>query len=352
MPSTSANTMPVSGARTPATVARAAPRVGYIHNFRGLAVLLIVTTHVLSVFDWSDSPTLERTLKYLFANGTVLFLFISGYLFEWLSRSFVWPVYWGKKLRFVVLPYVLVSLPALYLVTHQLPRDGLREGFYDQPLAWQVIEFLVTGSHLAPFWFIPTITLFFAAAPLLRAAFRHDKAFWVLPLLFLIPLWLLRSANPLLNAVHFLPIWVMGMACCRFRDQVEPALQRNLLWLLLLTATFTWAKMTYTTGTHTYLGYLEKTFLTLFLLALLRWAGGRADRWLAKLGAYSFGIFFVHSYVISAGKLVLARLHVGPLTGSVLGVAAAALLAVSASVAIVAGVRWALGKRSRLVIGV
>ena len=96
--------------------------VAHVHNFRGLAISLIVAVHCLSIFDWSASPGLERWLKILLLNATVFFLFIAGYLFQHLSARFHYPSYLQTKFRNVVLPYLVVSIPALILFTFVMQR--------------------------------------------------------------------------------------------------------------------------------------------------------------------------------------------------------------------------------------
>src|SRR3990167_724299 len=335
-----------------APLAKRITHIGHIHNFRGLAAVFIVATHVLAALDWSNNPGLERVLRYFFANGTTFFLFISGYLFEYLSSRFEVASYWRQKLRFVVLPYLIVSAPALFLFTQVMHREGVGSDFYQQPVTTQIIQFLVTGKHLAPFWFIPTIVAFFLFAPVIRAAFRRDAAFATLQVLLLLPAWFSRSANALLNLIHFLPIWVMGMAICRFRDTMEPWLQAKWFVLLVAGTTLGVAEFVSTAGTHTYLGYLQKTLLILFLLSALLTLGQRADRWLGWAGTLSFGIFFVHSYVISASSLTLKRLFGTLPDGNLFMVVVATATAVAISALIVHIVCRMLGPRSRLLIGV
>lgn len=326
--------------------------VGHIHNFRGLAVLFIVATHTISIFDWSSAPTLERALKYCFANGTLFFLFISGYLFEYLSESYRAIPYWRKKLLYVVLPYVLMSLPAVFVFTTVVRRQKVRAGFYDQAGWVQALEFFGTGVHLAPFWFIPTVVMFIAASPLLVRLFRVDKAFLILPVLFAIPVFVLRGPNPALNFLHFLPIWVMGMACCRFSASAEPLL-RQLVWPLAgLTIALAVAEFLLTRGTHGYLGYMQKSVMTVFLMALMLRLGDPADPLLRTWGTLSFGLFFVHSYVITAGKYLIGFLAGGQPPGNIAVWLLASAIAVAMSGLVVKLTQRLLGRNSRLVIGV
>lgn len=338
----------VSSGRRPAS----SRRIEYIHDFRGMAALFIVATHTLSVFDWTSSSELGRVLKYLFANGTLFFLFISGFLFEYLSDDIRLLPYWGKKLKFVVLPYLLVSIPAIWLFAFRMEREGLREGFYQQPGWMRVVELIVTGGHLAPFWFIPTVVCFYLASPVLRALFRRDAAFWLLLPLFLLPYFFDREPNPLLNLVHFLPVWVLGMACCRFRNVVEIMLPRAWLGLTVVVVGLTVLELMTTKGTHSYLGYVQKCAMTLCLLAILIRGRRWASTLFSTLGTLSFGIYFLHSYVISAAKQALKALSLSAPEGNavslVVGVAVITLL----TTLLVRAVRASLGARSRFVIGV
>jgi peptidoglycan/LPS O-acetylase OafA/YrhL len=90
----------------------------------------------------------------------------------------------------------------------------------------------------------------------------------------------------------------------------------------------------------------------LFLLAALLRLGRRQVPLLTLTGNLSFGIYFVHPYVIYAGKLGFTRLAGNLPEGGVWGVAVAAVVALAVSVAVVTVVRRVLGPRSRFVIGV
>ena len=335
-----------------AATAMSTSKIPHIHNFRGLAVIFIVATHTVSVFDWSHHSEVKRWFAYCFANGTLFFLFVSGYLFEHLSARFRLVDFWAKKLRYVVLPYFVMSIPAIVMFTQGAIKDDVRAGFYDQPVWMQSLEFLFTGAHIGTYWFIPTIVVFYTLAPVLIAAFRIDLAFATLPLLFLIPLWILRSHNALLNFVHFLPIWVLGMACCRFRLQAEALLRRYIWILLLLALILAMTEMATTAGTHTGLGYLQKGALTLFLMAALLRFEHRRVSILLLTGNLSFGIYFVHPYVIHGQRLVFSHLGGSLPEGSGWGIAVAATVALFFSVAGVIIAKRILRSSSRFVIGV
>jgi peptidoglycan/LPS O-acetylase OafA/YrhL len=328
-------------------------RLDYVQNFRGAAIICIIVTHCLSAFDWSEHAQLESLLKIALANGTIFFIFISGFLFEHLSKQLHLAKYWGNKLRHVVLPYIVVSVPALLLFTTALHREGVREGFYEQAIWRQWIEFLATGAHLAPLWFVPTILVFYLAAPVLRLAFRDARSFAMLPLLFLIPVFVSRGDHdPVQAFAHFLPIWVLGMACRRFSGAFERAMRQGLLWLALLALVFAAAEMAFAQHPYSMLSYFGKACLSLVLLELFKRLGHRANPWLWQAGALSFGLFFIHSYVISAAKMAESKLFGHLATGSLPGLLVLAAIALLCTMLGVAGIRRVLGpRRSRLLIG-
>ena len=56
----------------------------YIHNFRGFAILTIVASHSIYHLRWSNE-IIEKIGHVLIVNGTVYFVFIAGFLFQFLS---------------------------------------------------------------------------------------------------------------------------------------------------------------------------------------------------------------------------------------------------------------------------
>lgn len=325
--------------------------VNYVHNFRGLSIMLIVFTHVVSVFDWSAHPEIVRWLKISLANTPIFFVFISGYLFQHLMGRFEYVKYLKTKLTNVVLPYFLVSIPAIVLFTLVMQRPEVRAGFYDQAVAWQVVEFYLTGTHLAPFWFIPTMAVFYLVSPLLRLADRTPGFYWSLPLWVVLTIFVAKSNNPIISSVHYVSVYLMGMACSRHREAATEWLSRYWSVLLLPLALLVWGEYTYATGTHGWQNTLQKLTLCLILFELMRRWGAGADRWFSRAANLSFGIFFIHSYVISAAKVAMAKIGWAPLAGELPAFFAASVVFILASMMMVAAAKAVTGRYSRQMIG-
>ncbi len=96
--------MPISSApSTPLPLNKPQPTgfLPYLHNFRGIAILYIVAFHCWSSFGWGSHDLEKQVWNSLIVYGTVLFVFIAGFLFQHLSgranRSFSFSVYLKKK---------------------------------------------------------------------------------------------------------------------------------------------------------------------------------------------------------------------------------------------------------------
>lgn len=322
----------------------------HIHNYRGLSIVLIVAVHCISIFDWQQQPELERWLKIALLNSTIFFLFIAGYLFQHLSARFNYGTYLRSKLRNVILPYLLISIPAIVLFTVVMHRPEVRDGFYDQPVWRQVVEFYLTGQQLVPFWFLPTIAVFYVTAPLWIFLDRTKGFYLCLPLLLLAVFVSRGEHQPLQSFVHFAPVYLLGMAFSRYRVLIDRWLPRCWWVLPPLAALLVYGEWQYAHGTHSWYNTLQKIALCPVMYELLRRVGARADPLFAQLGTLSFGIFFLHSYVISAAKLGVDRLW-GPVPGSVPAVVLAATLVTLLTMSLLLAAKRVLGRSSRMIVG-
>ena len=92
--------------------------------------------------------------------------------------------------------------------------------------------------------------------------------------------------------------------------------------------------------------------MTVFLMAVMLRLGDAADPSLRTWGALSFGLYFVHSYVITAGKYLIGSLAGGQPPGNIAVWLLASAIAVATSGLVVKLTQRLLGRNSRLVIGV
>lgn len=237
--------------------------------------------------------------------------------FQYLSHKFEYRRYLKGKLKSVVLPYVIFSLPVIG--AKALATTGTFDPTYShhwptvaQHFAW----LLLTGSHiLRPFWFIPMIVMFYLLAPALLWIDRDGRFYYLLPLLLAVTVCVHRP-NDLDHIWHScaycLPVYLFGMWFSRHRERVMAWHARWLPALLTLVAGLVWLEVWYLSRAgfiHSAAMFssengivdtnaLQKLLLCGVLLVILRRFGQVLDRKLSYLAEVSFAIYIVHMFGI------------------------------------------------------
>ena len=164
--------------------------LNYINVFRGLAILLIVAGHTMQ-FGEIGSLTQKIAVE-IFAGGTALFIFISGFLFQHLSAKYEFKSYLSKKWTNVIQPYLWTAIPGLVLCFVAPVSYG--NSFDGMSVFAQIPMMLSVGRvHNIPTWFIPMICLFFLSSYVLLWAERKNILYKLLPILFLVTIFLPRQ---------------------------------------------------------------------------------------------------------------------------------------------------------------
>lgn len=341
----------------------------YVHSFRALAIAIIVAGHGIVSFEWSDDSGMKNFLLDLLDDGTVLFVFVAGFLFAHLSDRYQYPDYLGKKFRNVILPFMLISIPAVVYSVFYLNPVELFPQLAGTPavyrLAWFEIE--VGASINYPLWFIPMITLFYVAAPLFIRLVRNPRLSLVL-LTLLVPLSLLLHRDSELNApligLYFLPAYLAGMLASHYRVRLELLLDRWWAWLVAAFFLIVLAQYLFADHHGNYYGlgpfsqehglidwmFAQKLLLCFALLGVMRRFDSLVADRLRYLGDVSFSVFFLHGYVLFAFSFVYFKLPSAP-PGNAVWWAAATFLALALSLVAVAVTQRLFGARSRYLIG-
>lgn len=344
------------------------PFLSYVHSMRGLAILAVVAVHVADALNFGHSTSFsERAIYSLFGNASVLFVFVSGFLFQHLSNKFRYTTYLTKRLLTIVLPYVVISVPVLL---HQYWRhDDVFRGTDGVNPLLVAAHALLTGLHMRiPFWYVPMIVPLYIAAPLLLKIDRRRSWYAVIVPLLMMSMLLHRSREHRLvwqSTLYFLPVYLTGMWASAHRERVLSFVGRY-RWLIGATVFTLWL---YQLTHHQYggpifslrpfsteagvldLDLLTKLIAAVLMVELLR----RHDRvvrdWFRRLAETSFGIFFVHGPVLA----VLQGLARRKLPGSAHYGVGVWLLGTVCVISISMGSIWLvqrlLGNRSRYVIG-
>lgn len=334
----------------------------HIHVFRGVAIILIVFAHTIPSLDWRGAPITGKLIDAFANQSSIFFFFIAGYLFQHLSGRFSFPGYLRQKVKTVILPYMLLSIPALYVFTVLTKRTGMWSWFYDLEIWQQVVLFMLTGKHLAPLWFVPTIALFYLAAPLLIWMDRKAPlGYWLIVPLLALSTYLGRDGpyGPIDKAIYLFPVYLLGMAFSRYKEGAMSLVGRY--WpLLSMIAAVSAVAVALELSSPPYWHLPMKVSLALILTCLLyryhQVVGNRLD----YIAEVSFGIFFIHAYFISAIKVATVYLLYGSIydgrgsediPGNLLSISIYAGSVIVLTVGAIRVAKRVFGRNSRMFIG-
>lgn len=346
----------------------------YIHFLRGIAIVYVIAVHARGFASyWQSSPETFRFLD-IFSdpsegNGTTMFLFIGGFLFQHLTHAhFNFGKYMSQKFKNLILPYLIISLPLIWLRI-QTPFDSpaLPEDFSERSALHQAGHLLLTGAHLPPFWFISTIILFYFTAPVLHYLDNRTFYRYVLPVILLASLFTYRpehNANPLFSYLHFIPVYMLGMAASFYKGKIlsdDPGpfyLLLGIYLIMCLAELLGWTALPRNihfedvlNGTIGFNLYFLKTLILCFVwLTFFYRLRNRTLPTLELLGAYSFGLFFVHYFYISLSRKIFEMNNI-PFDFSAITYIIYFLIVMMASTVTVYLVKRVTGRYSRYLIG-
>jgi probable poly-beta-1,6-N-acetyl-D-glucosamine export protein len=295
------------------------PFRGDIHRLRGIAILLIVATHCVTFFQWTQHPLGLAMVMDLFDNSTLIFMFISGYLFHHTSAQYQYTKYLRTKLFNVLLPYAIAATPGLiYMLVHEPPPDVATPN--NLSFIARTLDMLLYGGSQVNYalWFIPVICIYYLASPLLMLLTRRPALYAVL--LVLLPLSVLMHrpsyahGHNILLALYFLSAYLSGMFCSQFHDRIVPMLDRNLGLLCVFTFTLVTCHLLFSShhGKYTAISmlsldrpdglidwlFVQKLLITLTLWGLIRRFASRRLAFLDHIANVSFTIYFLHIYAM------------------------------------------------------
>jgi len=329
--------------------------LNYINNFRGIAILFILSGHCMDAFNWHNKALTYHILSFFIKNGTVLFMFIGGFLFQHLSHKYKIAAYLSSKAKNIILPYIIVSIPAIVYFTFITHRADLSDGFYNNPIAVQILSFYITGDHITAFWFIPMITLYYLISPLLIRLDKSRFFYYFIPLFTLISMFFPRSDNVLIKFILFFPVYVFGMFCSRYKIRVLEMSDKYFLWILLAYFIAFMFKISdfYFDWDSNYANLPRQLILCVLMITLLyKYENIIKDKG-KYLASISFGLYFIHSYVIQMLRYLLSDKSGGliPFNASIFVLILFCTVVIAISGSVIAIIQKIFGKSSRYIIG-
>ncbi|MET0243618.1 MAG: acyltransferase [Flavitalea sp.] len=307
-------------AEMPAPVAKKKEFISYIHYFRGVAICFVVAPHVLLA--WEADSQLYKFFRVLWENGTVLFIFIAGYLFQHLSHRFEYKDYLKKKVEGVILPYFIVSIPIIIfrLYGNEYPNyiTDNHPTFLDWSMGKKLAYFIFTGAHMQQLWFIPMIVLYYLLAPVLLWIDRHPKYYWLILPLVAVSLAVYREPfNEIFRMfAHFMSVYMFGMFMSRYKNEYLEFAKKYWVAISILAVVTVAVNFYYYPAYNSPLNYLQKMSFCLFFIYWLWKLGNHIPKILGSMAELSFGIYFIHYYFILILRKVAEKIWGAPAPGN------------------------------------
>lgn len=311
------------------------PKLLYINYLRAFAILLVVAGHTLL---WGKyGTTIRLTNLYLFKGGTLLFVFIAGFLFQYLAYKFEYKKYLITKFKNVILPYWITMIPVAIIFAVRLHNP--EHFLVNYPPIARFLNVMCVGQIInGPLWFVPMITVFFLFAPVLLKLKKY-KILWISILIcsFITTIILSRPSfefgfvhyegGGLLkwyfgyivyifkSFLYFLSAYIIGMYSCEIFEKHYDWIKSNIKQLTAIAFIcfvyfgYLFVFVIKTSSYQMNISRFTLTFLMMFIFIMFEQQILKhkfLDKCLNILADYSFGIFFIHMYFInlmSTGRL-------------------------------------------------
>jgi len=348
------------------------PFLGYVHSFRGFAIINVVMIHCLGIslsvanhFVPDPGNPLFILNETLFHGSTIYFALISGLLFSSIlcTRGYV-KFYRGKILN-VVMPYLVFT--ALFTMINPPGPEGIFVLRGDwQTYASDVFNNFVFGQAQFTYWYIPVLFILFALTPALRFITSDARlGNTALILVLAAPLLISRTSTHLSFAtmVYFTGAYTAGVFLGQDIEKKLAWINNRWRLLLAIIAVTTIAIVYMLWAGFEFIGpvsilestyYVQKLALSTIMLVWLRSMADHQPRWLAGFANSAFSIYFLHMiFIVLAIGLVYPLLSA---TGYyqfniIAGAFGVLVFTLGLSGMIIYAAHFVFGKYSRIMVG-
>jgi hypothetical protein len=293
-----------------------------IVHFRALAILLIVASHSYDVAGIPYGGFQNAVLRNLVTGGTTFFVFISGYMFHHaFYHRFDFPKFFLAKIRFVLVPYLSISIvylswlmasDAVLLLKPFSVSQG--DGFVDYIRFF--VQVIFYGKAFWAFWYIPFVMLLYSFAQFHFRYLGISKSKQLVIFLVATLIALVVQRPPLnLTAFHslvsFTPAYLLGMLCSQNRSKIL-SLSNMLMPATLFLGLSTLLLQTQSGHIGNYeksqifalrgvdLMLLQKLFLSVGMFLVFEKFRAFEAKLIGWISATSFTVFFLHQWVKDA----------------------------------------------------
>lgn len=325
--------------------------------FRAISIFIIVIGHSYGISGWVPDTLSGNVLKTYLSGGTTLFVFISGYLFHHVFYSkFNFKKFMRSKFKNVLMPYLILSfVPIAYLsLTETIGIEGFVGSF---------IYYLLTGTFLTAYWYIPFIISIFLLSPLFIFYIKLSLMYKVIALLVLVAISMViarpeGNVNVIQSIFYFSPAYLFGIICSIYSKALY---SHKMIAVVAFVISFILAYLqVYTHGVggnyhkdaFIYLGLdfmlLHKMALSVFLCTALNFNDKYELKWLKNIASASFSIFFLHPFVLFVWRKIFGDEFD---SYGLINLLPFSILVFVISIGIAYIIKKILGKRSRQFIG-
>jgi len=292
--------------------------LGYLHSFRGLAILNIVVVHAMAaafigaygVFD--DSNLLLMVSEIFYHDSTLYFAFISGLLFSKILKLKGYLRFYKSKFKHILLPYLFVTL-VLTLTKINFNSFSSFEALLENTFNKVWMSFLYGKASFA-LWYIPVLLFLYLITPILdflQSSNRFCK--WLFFISILIPLFVSRiyiSNEYVLRfetLVYFAGAYSLGMFIGNNLNEklITINKHKNLLLVIALLSTVSLFylymeefDMVGTVNLKETIFYIQKICFAFLFIIFFYNRKDKQPKWMDSIAQDSFSIYFIHGPIL------------------------------------------------------
>ncbi|MEN8764994.1 MAG: acyltransferase family protein [Wenyingzhuangia sp.] len=298
----------------------------YLHSinyFRAIAIIFVISSHVFYLVDYDNSSFLPLFLYNTIVGSSTPFVFISGFLFHHVFyKKHNFKVFFVNKVKYVLFPYLIMSLAAILFSCYRMYGEGSSDFF---AYVKTILFYYTTGSHIVAYWYVPFIMLLFLTSPLhvlFINALKLKQQIAVV-LIFLMVSVFIHRPNSLyvfksIQALfYYTPVYLIGILCSMNREDLYDKLNNRKFMLFALFGVVSCAQIFFNKNGNSFklpfefegldLMILQKICLSFFLFIFLHTLESSRISFLTHVAKYSFGMFFIHGYVLYAYGIALNK---------------------------------------------
>jgi len=356
--------------------------LGYLHSFRGFAIINIIFIHAFSyaIYEFSNQSFDLKSPYHignelLFHNSTIYFAIISGILFSVVLKSKGYKRFYRSKLKNVLLPYLFLTLILSIFNPIFEPPIYIPFGLQPDFSAYLTAAFnnFIYGTAQFTYWYIPTLIFLYLVTPILDYV-MHIKKWGTLLMLVIIALPISISRIEVMDMeenhlylstmIYFTGAYAAGIYFGANPEKLFSWVKKNMVSFVLIALLSSLALLYFQIKDINKFGgwslmsalyYIQKMCLSGIIIVLFKNLGDRQPRWLNPIATYAFVIYFLHALFLDLLIEPLIPLstmnEIAPLNLFLAG-----LIFLTSSIALSMQIGWIfkklLGKYSKMLVGV